>query len=313
MPPRACIVALTLPILIGAALAAEIPLDQRKSGSEFMSRDTRAMQDDDTANPGMLGVLDGEALWNQKAGGTGKSCADCHGDAATSMKGVAARYPAFDARKGRPVDLEERINMSRADDQKAAAFAFESKELLEITAYVAQQSRGMPIAVKDDAQTKPFIDAGRKLYEARLGQLNLSCAQCHNDEWGKSINGNLVPQAHPTGYPIYRLEWQNLGSLQRRLRNCMSGMRMELYPLRRAGDGEPRTVPDVARPRHGDGDAGGAAVDYSPPHAGEMASEAKPEGACGIDACASVAAAGPLPALPRKRGRVRKRAARGGG
>ena len=230
MPPRACIVALTLPILIGAALAAEIPLDQRKSGSEFMSRDTRAMQDDDTANPGMLGVLDGEALWNQKAGGTGKSCADCHGEAANSMKGVAARYPAFNAPKGRPVDLEERINISRADDQKAAAFAFESKELLEITAYVAQQSRGMPIAVKDDAQTKPFIEAGRKLYEARLGQLNLSCAQCHNDEWGKSINGNLVPQAHPTGYPIYRLEWQNLGSLQRRLRNCMSGMRMELYP-----------------------------------------------------------------------------------
>jgi sulfur-oxidizing protein SoxA len=217
-------------LYLAAASAAEIPLADRKSDSEFMSRDTRAMQEDDTANPGMLGVLDGEALWNQKSGGSGKSCADCHGEAATSMKGAAARYPTFNAAKGRPVDLEERINISRADDQKAAPLRFESKELLAITTYIARQSRGMAIDIKDDAQTKPFIDAGRKLFEERLGQLNLSCAQCHDDNWGKHINGNILPQAHPTGYPIYRLEWQDLGSLQRRLRNCMSGMRAELYP-----------------------------------------------------------------------------------
>ena len=30
-------------------------------------------------------------------------------------------------------------------------------------------------------------------------------------------------------YAIYRLEWQAVGSLQRRLRNCMSGMRAETY------------------------------------------------------------------------------------
>ena len=44
------------------ALAAEIPLDQRRSSYEDMSRDNKAMQDDDTANPAMLFVLDGEAL-----------------------------------------------------------------------------------------------------------------------------------------------------------------------------------------------------------------------------------------------------------
>jgi sulfur-oxidizing protein SoxA len=236
-PLRRFCIAIALPAFIAAAHGSEIPLADRKSDSTFMSADTRAMQDDDTANPGMLGVLDGEALWNQKAGTSGKACADCHGDAAVGMKGVAARYPAFNAAKGRPVDLEERINMSRADDQKAAPFRFESKDLLALTAYVARQSRGMPIAIKDDAQTKPFIAAGRKLYEQRLGQLNLSCAQCHDDNWGKHINGNILPQAHPTGYPIYRLEWQSLGSLQRRLRNCMSGMRAELYPY-----GEPEMV-----------------------------------------------------------------------
>jgi sulfur-oxidizing protein SoxA len=219
-----------LAVASSAAWPAEIPMTDRKSDSEFMSRDSRAMQEDDTANPGMLGVLDGEELWSRKAGESGKSCADCHGDAAVSMKGVAARYPAFDADKARPVDLEERINLSRANDQKAAPFRFESRDLVAITAYIARQSRGMPIAVGDDARTKPFIDAGRKIFEQRLGQLNLSCAQCHDDNWGKHINGNILPQGHPTGYPIYRLEWQTLGSLQRRLRNCMSGMRADLYP-----------------------------------------------------------------------------------
>jgi L-cysteine S-thiosulfotransferase len=214
-----------------AALAAEVPLDQRRSDKEFMSADTRAMQDDDTANPGMLAVLDGEAIWNEKAGASGKSCAECHGDAAVSMKGVAARYPAVIPALGRPVDLEQRINMSRTDNQKAAALPFESKELLAITAYVAKQSRGMPIVVEETKETKPFIAAGRELFDRRQGQLNLSCAQCHDDNWGKRLAGNLVPQAHPTGYPIYRLEWQSIGSLQRRLRLCLGATRAEPYPF----------------------------------------------------------------------------------
>ena len=209
--------------------AADIPLDQRRSDSDFVSADTRAMQNDDTANPAMLVVLDGETLWNTKAGATNKSCADCHGDAAKSMKGVAARYPAFAPELGRPIDLEQQINLSRVTDQKAEALPFESKELLALTAYIARQSRGMPVAVKDDAQAQPFIDAGRAIFEQRQGQLDLSCAQCHDDNWGKKLAGNLVPQAMSTGYPIYRLEWQEVGSLQRRLRNCMSGMRAEPY------------------------------------------------------------------------------------
>jgi L-cysteine S-thiosulfotransferase len=212
-----------------AARAADIPLDQRRSDSEFISAATRAMQNDDTANPGMLAVLDGETLWNTKAGDTNKSCADCHGEAKTSMKGVATRYPAFAAEFGRPIDLEEQINLSRTTDQKAPPFAFESKELLALTAYVAYQSRGMPVAVEATAKLKPFIEDGRAIFERRQGQLNLSCAQCHDDNWGKTLAGNPIPQAMSTGYPIYRLEWQEVGSLQRRLRNCLSGMRAAPY------------------------------------------------------------------------------------
>jgi L-cysteine S-thiosulfotransferase len=218
--------------LFGAAVAnaAEIPLAERKSGYEFMARETRAMQDDDTANPAMFSVLDGETLWQRKDGAAAKSCADCHGDARTSMKGVAARYPAFDAARGRPIDLEQRVNVCRAEKQQATPFAFESKELLALAAYIGNQSRGLPIDIADDERTRPFLQTGREMFIQRQGQLNLSCAQCHDDNWGQKLAGAPIPQGHPTGYPIYRLEWQTLGSLQRRLRNCLFGMRAVSYP-----------------------------------------------------------------------------------
>ena len=212
-----------------ALLAADIPLDQRRSGHADLGPDSKTMQDDDTVNPGMLWVLDGEALWNAKAGNANRACADCHGDATESMKGVAARYPAYDAARARPVDLEERINICRTERQNATPFRFESKELLALTAYVARQSRGMPIAEAKDPRLAPFVAQGRALFEQRQGQINMSCAQCHDDSWGKKLAGNTVPQAHPTGYPLYRLEWQSLGSLQRRLRGCLFGIRAEPY------------------------------------------------------------------------------------
>jgi sulfur-oxidizing protein SoxA len=218
-------------LLIGApfAMGDEIPLADRKSGSEFMSRQTQDMQNDDTSNPAMLWVLDGEALWNKPAGGDNKSCSSCHQDAAASMKGVAARYPAFDEKSSKVINLEQRINLCRMDQQKASPLAYESRDLLALTAYLARQSKGMPIKAKDDSRTRPFRDQGEKLYSERLGQLNLSCAQCHTDNWGQKLGSALLPQAHPTAYPLYRLEWQTVGSLQRRLRNCMIGMRAEPY------------------------------------------------------------------------------------
>jgi L-cysteine S-thiosulfotransferase len=227
---RAAFLLLTVVLAGAATSAAEIPLAERKSGYEFMTRETRAMQDDDTANPAMLWVLDGETFWRRKEGSAGKSCADCHGDARTSMKGVAARYPAFSAARAGPVDLEERINICRTEQQRATPLPLESKELLALAAYIGQQSRGMPIEIEDDARMRPFLQAGHDMFTGRQGQLNLSCAQCHDDNWGQKLAGAAIPQGHPTGYPLYRLEWQTLGSLQRRLRNCLFGMRAVSYP-----------------------------------------------------------------------------------
>jgi sulfur-oxidizing protein SoxA len=215
--------------IAASAFAGESPRADRRSGYDFMSRETRAMQDDDGANPGQLWVLEGEALWSRKAGAAGRSCSDCHGDARTSMKGVAARHPAFDAGRGRPINLEQRIGVCWTDRLQAPALAYESRPLLALTAYVARQSRGQPIEPTIDDRTAPFLEAGRAAFYRRQGQLNLACSQCHDDNWGRRLAGNAVPQAHPTGYPLYRLEWQSLGSLQRRLRNCLVGIRAEPY------------------------------------------------------------------------------------
>ena len=227
--------------------AAENLPGGRRSGYDFMAPDTRAIQDDDTANPGVLWVLDGDVLWKRKEGNAGKSCADCHGDANSSMRGVAARYPAYDKTLGRPVDLEQRINLERTRHQEAPPFAYESRDLLALTAFVARQSRGMAIAVGDDPELKPFIAKGQELFMLRQGQLNLACSNCHDDNWDKRLAGTAITQAHPTGYPLYRLEWQSLGSLQRRLRGCIAGIRaqphdygavdlveLELYMMTRA-------------------------------------------------------------------------------
>ncbi len=202
---------------------AQIPAADRRSGYEFMSPETRAMQDDEVTGPALLPLLDGEALFKRKAGAADKSCADCHKD----MKGVAVRYPAFHS--GGMVNLDQRINTCRVEQQKAPPLQLEGRELLALSAYVGRQSRGMPIDIQVNEKTKPFLDAGRSAFNRRQGQLNLSCAQCHDQNWGKSLAGNPIPQAHPTGYPIYRLEWQGVGSLQRRLRNCMIGVRAEPY------------------------------------------------------------------------------------
>jgi sulfur-oxidizing protein SoxA len=213
---------------VAIAVCGEIPSAERRSSYEHMSPETKAMQDSDTGNPGMLWVLDGAALWQTEAGEAGVACAGCHGAPETSMQGVAARYPAYDADRGTAVDLAGRINICRSERQKAPELARESKDLLALAALVARQSRGLPIEI-DAAKLKPFIDAGRALFERRQGQLDLACAQCHDDNWGRKLAGITLPQGHPTGYPLYRLEWQTLGSLQRRLRNCMIGMRAEPY------------------------------------------------------------------------------------
>ncbi len=224
------LVCLALLVTAMPPASSDIAPADRRSDYAFMSRDTQTMQDDDSANPAMLWVNDGQALWARKEGSAQRSCMDCHGDAGTRMKGVAARYPVFDATRNRPMDLEERIMRCRIDQQKATPFAYESKELLALTAYIARQSHGLPITAGDDARLKPFIAAGREIFERRQGQLNISPGMA-----GSRLIAAAAARMH------------------------VRDSRRPL-PVRCPGECRARTLSDVARTRHANGYAGGAAV-----------------------------------------------------
>ncbi len=210
-------------LMLAAASAGpvvDVRNDPRRSGFEDMSASTQALQRDDAQNPAMLWAQDGAQRFTA-------DCARCH--TPVSMRGVGARYPAWDATLKKPVTLAARINLCRVRHVKAPPLAAESDALLGLETYVAMASRGLPIAPDPTPALHPFVAAGEHLYRQRIGQLDFSCAQCHDDNAGRRLASSLIPQAHPTGYPIYRLEWRGMGSLQRRFRNCMSGVHAEPY------------------------------------------------------------------------------------
>jgi sulfur-oxidizing protein SoxA len=216
-----------LTLLVVSSANAQTP-QPPKGGVEFQSADVRAMQADEFGNPGMLWVERGAALWKESRGAAKASCASCHGDGAQSMKGVAARYPAYDGSLGRVVDIEQRINACVTGKQRDAALPWESQELLALTAYVSSQSRGVPVTARIDGAASAVYEHGRTLYFERQGQLNLACTHCHDANWGRLLLAEKVSQGQPVDWPAYRLEWQSLASLQRRLRACYFGVRAEL-------------------------------------------------------------------------------------
>jgi sulfur-oxidizing protein SoxA len=201
------------------------------SARDQLSPDLRAMQEDDGRNPGMLWVERGAALWKSKDGRAGKACADCHGAEGAAMKGVAARYPAIDAKTGGLLNVELRINACRTEHMGAAALAYESDELLSLAAFVVYQSRGLPQSTRADGAAAPYFAQGQALYLERQGQLNIACTQCHDQNVGKRLRGDRISSGLPTGYPAYRLDWQKLGSLHRRLRACQLGVRAHQFEL----------------------------------------------------------------------------------
>ncbi len=249
---RAFIAALAVAGLATSPRAEPLP-----SGTAYLTDGLRAQQADEAANPGMLWVSEGARLWDEAAGRADKACASCHGRAEDSMTGVAARYPVVGA-GGQLVNLEGRINLCREHAQKAEPLPYESEALLSLTAFIARQSLGMPMAVSIEGAAAPFYKAGEALFHQRQGQLNLSCAQCHVDNAGRRLRGDTISHGLPNGYPAYRLEWQALGSLHRRLRACSLGVRavqfaygspeyvnLELYLAKRA-EGVPIETPAIS-------------------------------------------------------------------
>lgn len=204
-------------------------VEDRRSGYTYMTDESRAMQQDEFQNPGMLWVEQGEELWSKVDGKAGKSCASCHGETGESMKGVAAGYPTYDANLGKLQNMEQQINHCRENRMEAKPYKWESAEMLSMTTFVNHQSHGMPVSVQVDGKAAPFFEKGKEFYYQRRGQLDMACAHCHVDNAGGIIRANTLSQGQINGFPVYRLKWQKVGSTHRRFRGCNKQVRATPY------------------------------------------------------------------------------------
>ncbi len=219
----------------GTAMATRVPapeghpFDEIISGWHYRTDETRALEADSFQNPGMLYVERGEEIWNTPAGSAGKSCATCHGDAAESMRGVAAHYPKWDAATGRPVNIELQIDQCRVQKMGAEPYKFDAADQKALTTFVKHQSLGDPVALDLGAgEMQAWWDKGKDLYYTRFGQLNLSCASCHELNNGNYIRADHLSQGNVNGFPTYRLKQANMVSLHNRFRGCIRDTRAEM-------------------------------------------------------------------------------------
>ena len=205
-------------------------LSEARSGYAFLSSQEQQLQDDDFGNPGLLWVDQGARLFADVPASGEPACSGCHSLDNASFRTSAARYPRYSNELARLVNLEQRINACRSTHQGQTPLPYESEPLLSLTAYLARQASGTPIAVAPDRHTRAAFDRGRAYFYTRRGQLNLACHHCHEQHFGRMLRGDRLSQGQPTGYPAYKLEWQTLGSLHRRLRDCNVGVRAEPLP-----------------------------------------------------------------------------------
>ncbi|WP_370252750.1 sulfur oxidation c-type cytochrome SoxA [Nioella sp.] len=202
-------------------------VDEIISGWVFRSDETQAVQLDDFDNPGMLYVDEGLDLWQQVDGSEGESCASCHGDA-EEMAGVRTQMPHVNE-NGELWAMEDYINNCRTERMGAESWGWESGPMLAMTTMISYQSRGLPMNVQIDGEAQEFWEQGRDLYYTRFGQLNLSCANCHEDNYGNMLRADHLSQGQLNGFPVYRLKWAGVGSIHRRLRGCINDTRAESF------------------------------------------------------------------------------------
>jgi sulfur-oxidizing protein SoxA len=240
-------IALALGVVAGAAYAktpyhdgtAEVikPTDERHplteivSGYNFRKAMIRDVQDDDFENPGMLVADYGEELWAKVDGSAGKSLSEVfEGCAEVPLSQAGALYPRFHEGAEKVISLEQVINMCRETAMGAKPYKWEKRELLGITSYIRMQSRGARIDVAVDGRASEAFKRGEKLYYQRVGQLDMSCAHCHEDNYGSYIRADMLSQGNINGFPTYRMKWNGVGSTHRRFRGCMKNIRAKPLP-----------------------------------------------------------------------------------
>ena len=203
-------------------------LDEVMSGWLFRGTETRAMQADDFDNPGMIFVEQAQESWMIAEGTEGKSCSSCHNDM-DSMAGVKAAYPKWNEEAGEVRTLQMQMNNCRTEQMGAEAWGYDKTPAINMEAALSAVSRGLPVNVAIDGPVQSTWELGKELYYTRTGQLELSCANCHEDSYGMMIRADHLSQGQINGFPVYRLKNTKLNGVHSRFKGCVRDTRAETY------------------------------------------------------------------------------------
>ncbi len=206
-------------------------VDTIYSGWRFRSAETQALEMDDFDNPAFVFVEQGMDLWDKVDGAAGKACSSCH-ENVEDFAGLRAQLPRVD--DGELVTMENLINECRTERMEAEPWKWSKGNMTAMTALIGVQSRGMPMNVAIDGDAAPFWEKGKELYYTRVGQLDMACSNCHEDNYGMMIRADHLSQGQINGFPTYRLKNAKLNSIHGRFKGCMKNIRAT--PFKEGGD-----------------------------------------------------------------------------
>lgn len=221
-----CVITL---FIAGAGAIPPVVAAGPRSGYEFVQEDARNMQDDDFGNPAMLSVEAGRERFATPAD-NGRSCAGCHGESGNrfNLSNIAA-YPRYSADLRRPITLQQQINICWTDRLDEFPLVYDSRPAVELESYVRHLARGQTIHVQIDGPMALYYEAGRILYNRRIGQLDMACISCHAHHSGQQLRGQTLSQGQSNGFPLYRLNTGRITSLHQRFRECYISFRADPF------------------------------------------------------------------------------------
>ena len=211
-----------------SAAPAGSALDELVSGWRYRIKETQALQMDDFDNPSFIFIEQGEELFAKVDGSEGKACASCHEDVA-SFKGLRTALPRHNASSGKLDTMETLVNNCRTERMGAEPWKWSKGKMTAMTSLISLQSRGMPMNVKVDGNVAGAYKMGEELYYTRVGQLEMSCANCHEDNYGNMIRADHLSQGQINGFPTYRLKNAKMNSIHGRFKGCMKNIRATPY------------------------------------------------------------------------------------
>ena len=174
------------------------------------------------------------------------------------LRVVPSRRARVDARRRRALSgvRRHRVAMRRSRGAHQRTAARERQQRAGVAARIGRPPRAHRLCrisiarhaaggVASTARRAPRSTAAAIYFKAH-GQMNLACTQCHDQNWGKRLLAETISQGHGNAFPAYRLEWQSVGSLQRRIRACLFRHSRGNAAAGRAGAHRPRALSRVA-------------------------------------------------------------------